>query len=306
MGPYGRARRSPDPKELCRGMTHTIKDLLGKTQVFFADKGIDTPRLDAELLLAHVLKAKRLELYMDMDRPLQSAEVDAYRELVRRRAQREPVAYITGRREFYGRDLEVSPAVLVPRPDTETLVDRVLELLPDDAEGTVVDVGTGSGCIAIALAAERPGLRVIGVDLSDDALEVAGRNVERHALGDRVTLRQGDLLGPVEERELVAVVGNPPYIKRSAAVDLMPDVKDHEPELALFGEGDDGLEHHRRILAAAAERLGPSGFVALEIGFDQASPARALGAPGFGSPEVFADLGGQPRVVLWQKAAATA
>lgn len=280
----------------------TIRELLAVSQAWLQERGVESARLDTELLLAHALNETRLKLYLDMDRPLTDEELSAFRPLLARRGKREPVAYIVGEKEFYGVPLFVTPAVLVPRPDTETVVERALSRLPEDEEGVVVDVCTGSGCIAVALAHERPRLRVIATDTSADALEVAARNVARHGLDDRVELRRGDLLAPVADLTgALGVVGNPPYIRHDEENDLAPEIRDHEPAIALYGEGRDALGHHARILAEARRLVAPGGFVVLEAGHDQEAALRALPHEGFSEPEVFRDLAGSVRGALWSR-----
>jgi release factor glutamine methyltransferase len=276
--------------------TQTLRDLIEAGRDWLTAKGIDNARLDTELLIAHAFGESRLALYLDLDRPVHEEEKARARELFKRRGAREPLAYITGEREFYGRPFAVSPAVLIPRPDTETLVDAALEKIAEDATGTVVDVGTGSGCVAISLALERPGLRVIGTDVSGAALAVAAKNVEAHDLGERVELREGDLLGPVDEEPLL-IVGNPPYI--ASGTELMPEVGEHEPALALFGEDADALGHHRRVLERAGALGAPA--VLLEIGFDQGDAVRALTVGDYGAAAVVRDLAGHPRVAVWTR-----
>ncbi|MDP2340526.1 MAG: peptide chain release factor N(5)-glutamine methyltransferase [Deltaproteobacteria bacterium] len=276
----------------------TIRALIQATAPWLTQRGADNGRTEAELLLGHALSMKRLDLYLDLERPLSDDEIARCRALVKRRGQGEPLAYITGEKEFYGLALHVSPDVLIPRPDTETLVEAALQRLPEDIEGVVVDVGTGSGCIALALLKEREGLRAIAVDVSSKALAVARKNAERHGLLDRLELREGDLLGPCSDVDgALLVVSNPPYVLRGSAL-LHKDVAAFEPALALYGEDDDGLGHHRRIVAAAGRLLAPSGAVLLEIGADQGEAARKLLAPPFSVVDVLSDMGGHPRVVV--------
>ena len=276
----------------------TIRALIQATAPWLASRGADNGRTEAELLIGHALSMRRLDLYLDLERPLTDDEIARCRALVKRRGQGEPLAYITGEREFYGLALHVSPDVLIPRPDTETLVEAALARLPEDVEGVVVDVGTGSGCVALALLQQREGLRVVAVDVSEQALAVARKNAERHGLADRLELRQGDLLGPCSDVDgALLVVSNPPYVIKGSAL-LHKDVAAFEPALALYGEGDDGLGHHRRILAAAGPLLGPQGAVLLEIGADQGAAARALLAPPFVAVDVLSDLAGHTRVVV--------
>ena len=266
---------------------------------------MESARLDTELLLAHALGESRVRLYMDLDRPLTPAELDVFRPLLARRGKREPVAYILGEKEFYGLPFEVGPDVLVPRPDTERVVELVLETIGADADGTLIDVCTGSGCIAIAIAAERPNLRVIATDLSPAALAVATRNVARHGLEERVEIREGDLLAPVlAERNVLGIVGNPPYIRPADRSSLAPDVKDYEPEMALFGQGSGSVGHHAQILAQAGAILCSDGFVLLEAGHDQEKELRELTHEGFAPGELFRDLGNRVRGACWRKVSA--
>lgn len=264
----------------------------------FAGRDIDSPRLDAELLLAHGLGCNRMALYLDLDRPLDGVELDSIRELVRRRRSSEPVAYILGEREFVGRSFEVDPSVLIPRPDTETLVDRALGLIEPTASARVADVCTGSGCIAVTLAAARPGCHVDATDLSASALAVAGRNAARHGTQDRVTFHEGDLLSALPQGERYdLIVCNPPYVTEAQWVELASDVREHEPRLALVG-GEDGLDCYRRLAEGLPERLLPGGHVLLEVGQGQAQAVSVLltGA-GLEDVSVHDDLGGIQRVV---------
>lgn len=283
----------------------TIRELLSVSSEWLRQKGIESARLDVELLLGHALSESRLQLYLDLDRPLTDTERDAFRPLLARRGRHEPVAYILGEKEFYGLTMKVTPAVLVPRPDTEVLVDLALERLPEGAGGVVIDLCTGSGCVAVALAHHRPALVVVATDLSEEALLVAAENAKRHGVEDRVDLRQGDALRPVADvKGALLVVGNPPYIKRSDAPSLMPDVKDHEPDLALFGTDNDGLGVHRRILEGAAALLDDGGAVLLEAGFDQGEGLLALSHPGLLEARLYKDLAGHVRGAVWDKAEA--
>jgi release factor glutamine methyltransferase len=276
----------------------TIRALLAATTPWLAKKGSSSARLDAELLFGHALQMRRLDLYLDLDRPLNDDELERCRAFVKRRGHGEPVAYILGRREFWGLALEVTPAVLIPRPDTERLVELALARLPADVEGVVVDVGTGSGCIALALLSARPGLRVVATDVSAEALAVAGANATRLGLADRLQLRPGDLLAPCSDVVGARlVVANPPYVRRGDPA-LAADVAAHEPALALYGEGDDALGHHRRIVAAAPAVLADDGAVLLEIGADQGAAARGLCVAPFARVDVERDLGGLDRVAV--------
>lgn len=274
----------------------TIRRVLAWTTQDFAGRGIDSPRLDAELLVAQALGVDRVRLYMDLDRPLVAGELAKIRELVLRRRRREPVAYLIGKREFWGRSFEVSPAVLIPRPETETLIERALELLPEDSSGPVLDVGTGSGCIAVTLAAERKALDIDATDVSEAALEVARRNAEKHGVAERVHWRRGDLFAAVPTGLRYAlVVSNPPYVALRDRASLGPEL-DYEPEVALFA-GEDGLTVIRRLIAECPNYLVEGGTLLLEIAADQGKRVLALlREAGFEETRVHRDLGGRDRV----------
>jgi release factor glutamine methyltransferase len=254
----------------------TIETVLRWATDDFRSRGIESPRLDAELLLGRALSSTRIQLIVDAKRALEDHELTRFRELVKRRRAREPVAYILGEREFYGRIFRVDRRVLVPRPDTETLVDAALERTrPLSMSMRALDLCTGSGCVAITLARERPTSLVIATDVSDDALAVARDNSQR--LGAyNVAFRRGDLFDAVDvKRRFDLVTANPPYIPPGEIASLMPDVRDHEPRLALVAE-EDGLALVRRIVTRAAGYLTEAGVLALEVGFGQAPAVRDL------------------------------
>jgi release factor glutamine methyltransferase len=283
----------------------TIGRVLGWTTQHFAEKGIDSPRLDAELLLAAALQKNRLYLYTHYDQPLNEGERATYRALVQRRSRREPVAYILGEREFYGLPLTVTRDVLVPRPETEHLVDAVREWLDAHPreKPRLCDVGTGSGAIAIALAVQTPAAEVVAIDVSEPALAVARGNATRHGVAERVRFVAGDLLAPVAaEAPFDVIVANLPYVPSPERPQLMPEVRDHEPALALFG-GIDGLDVVRRLLTAVPERLAPGGLVGLEIGAGQWPTVRALleSSAAFTQVRSVADLAGHARVALAER-----
>jgi release factor glutamine methyltransferase len=273
----------------------TTLRLLNWTQGFFAQKGVDAPRLTAELLLAHALRCDRVRLYLDFDKPLGDPELAAFRELVRRRAEREPTAYLVGQRDFYGRPFAVDARVLVPRPETELVLEAALAALP--ADGRALDLCTGSGVLAVTLALERAGAQVTATDVSADALAVARSNAA--ALGATgVELLQGDLYAPVPEgARFDVIVSNPPYVPRGELDTLPPEVR-REPRLALDG-GDDGLAITRRIVAGAPARLLPGGTLVLEMheGHLDALPRICLEA-GFARADAGRDLAGLPRYVV--------
>jgi release factor glutamine methyltransferase len=276
---------------------HTIRALLSATTPWLEKRGSPSARLDTELIIGHALSKRRLDLYLDLDRVLTDDELAACRAMVKRRGSGEPIAYILGYREFYGQRFAVSPAVLIPRPDTERLVELALDLLPDDG-GTIIDIGTGSGCVALSILMNREDVRAVAVDISPTALAVARQNAEALGVADRIDFRVGDLLAPCDDVvDAVMIVSNPPYIRRDAP-DLATDVKAFEPELALFGLDPDALGHHRRIVAAAPKHLVVDGKVLMEIGHDQGQAARSLLAPPFASVNIELDLDGRDRVVV--------
>ncbi len=273
--------------------------LIGWTQEFFARKGVDAPRLTAELLLAHALSCDRVRLYLDFDKPLGEPELARFRDLVRRRADGEPTAYLVGRKEFWGRPFRVDARVLVPRPETELVLEAALAALP--ADGRALDLCTGSGCLAVSLALERPGARVLATDVSGDALAVARENAA--ALGAVVEFATGDLWAAVHDgARFDVVVSNPPYIPAKELASLPPEVR-REPCIALDG-GADGLEVIRRIVAGAPARLVPGGVLCVEMHerHAEALPKLCLEA-GFSSAEARNDLAGLPRLTVARMAA---
>jgi release factor glutamine methyltransferase len=276
----------------------TVRRVLGWTSQHFEKLGLDSPRLTAELLLAHVLRTSRVRLYTDLDRPLEAPELAAYRALIARRATGEPTQYLTGTREFYGRPFAVDPRVLIPRPETELLVEAVLQALPAEGEHRILDLCTGTGCVGITLALERPAVRVVATELSTEAAEVARTNTASLGAAERVEVRVGDLFGPVEgELPFDAVVANPPYVPRGEIPTLSPEVR-REPAFALDG-GEDGLDVVRRIVAGAGRYLVPGGLLALEIGERQGAAVQSLlEAAGYGSVRIERDLARHDRLAL--------
>jgi release factor glutamine methyltransferase len=275
-----------------------VESLLRWATEDFRARGIENPRLDAELLLCRALGTTRIQLIVDAKRALAESELAAMRELVKRRRAREPVAYILGEREFFGRTFRVDRRVLVPRPDTETLVSVALARTRTVSMATrALDLCTGSGCVAVTIARERPTSLVFASDASADALAVARDNALR--LGAyNVAFRQGDLYAAVEGAwRFDLVTANPPYIPSAEIASLMPDVRDHEPRLALEG-GADGLALVRRIVAEAPAHLAPGGVLALEVGAGQAPAVGALLAgAGLGDVAVDRDYARIERVV---------
>ncbi len=285
-------------------MTWTVSRVLGWTTEQFQRLGVgQTPRLDAELLVAHVLGVDRVGVYLHHDRPLTEDERTRLRELIKRRSRGEPVAYLLGRREFYGLDLEIDQRVLIPRPDTELLVDEAIELIRrGEARGPVLDLGTGSGAIALALVHEIEGLEVIATDLSKDALAVAGGNAVRLGFASRVHLVRMDCLSAVAPGSLGMLLSNPPYVATSDP-ELDPAVARFEPGLALFA-GSDGLVFFRRLGPEAARVLRPGGWLVVEIGAAQAEGVTGiLERAGFSVEMVREDLAGRPRAVIARSSA---
>jgi release factor glutamine methyltransferase len=251
---------------------------------------------DAELLLRHVLKLERAALLARWKKHVDEPDVEQYTALLQRRLAGEPVQYITGEAEFYGMTIRVTPDVLIPRPETEHIVEKVIELAPLFPRPRIVDVGTGSGAIAIAIAHEWPKAQVTAIDLSPSALEIARDNGRSLGVAGRIRLLCGDLFAPVAGERFDFVVSNPPYVAQSDRSSLAVEVRDYEPELALFA-GEDGLEVYRRLIPAAHKALDDGGWVVLEIGYGQSEAVRELlAACGFESIEFAADLQGIPRV----------
>ncbi len=277
----------------------TIKDVIDWSIPFLKEKGSLTARLDTELLLCDVLSCRRLDLYLDHHKPLNADEKQAFRDRIRRRSQGEPVAYILGRKEFYGHEFEVGPATLIPRPETEHLIEILLQSFAEDAAPVGIDIGTGSGCIAITLKKERPQWQIEAWDLSRDALAVAARNADR--LSAPVHFRLQDALASQSwvdrPQAFDFIVANPPYIAPSEKPDLPISVSRFEPAMALFAE-ERGLIFYRIFAQEAAQSLRQGGKIFLEIGSGQASDVSLLlEAAGWQNVRVQQDLAGLDRVV---------
>jgi release factor glutamine methyltransferase len=260
-----------------------------------------TSARDAELLLLHHLGINRTQLFANPDRELTQEEDSSYWRSISRRATQEPVQYIIGQQEFYGLNFFVSPAVLIPRPETEHLVEAVLEILPRDGFFQILDVGTGSGILAVTLALHLPHAEFTAVDISAEALAVARRNAEAHEVSHRIKFIESDLLAAVDTGPFDAVVSNPPYIPVSDRAALAPQVRDYEPATALFG-GLEGLDLYRRLIPEADLSLKPNGLLALEIGYDQQAALTNL-LRDWRNVSFIDDLQQIPRVVLAKKAA---
>lgn len=279
----------------------TIGALLQWTQQYFTQKGIDSPRLDAEILLAHVLHKERIYLYAHYDEPMNADELAAYRELVKKRASRWSVAHILGVKPFMGLDFHVSGDVLIPRPETETLVETVLERIPKDAAPAILDIGTGSGAIILSLLQYLPNAVGMGVDISPQALEIAGKNGAALQLDRRVTWKQSNICSALEDRQFDWIVSNPPYLTQDDMNHLQPEVA-HDPAQALFG-GTDGLDIYRRIAAESPAHLCDDGCCAVEIGAGQEDDVvRIFTADGmYHHEQTVCDYGGIARVLVFRR-----
>ena len=260
--------------------TWTIQRLLNWITEFFTDKGIDSPRLSAELILSHIVGLKRIELYTQFDKPVAGEQLVRLHDLVNRAGQNEPVAYLTGKTEFYSLELNVTPDCMIPRPETELLVQRAIEFLRTRTGIQLVcDLCTGCGCIAVAIAKNFPDVRIIATDISSGALTIAAGNVEKHQLKERIKLLCGDLFEPIvpqlEAGKFDLIVCNPPYVSTAEYQKLDKNVKDYEPKIALLA-GEDGIDIYRRILEKAEQFLKPDAALMLEIGYAQGPAVREL------------------------------
>ncbi len=279
-----------------------ILKLLEWSTQYFQNKGIESPRLDAELLLAKTLSLSRVQLYMQFDRPLLETELQNFKDLLKRRSEREPLAYILGKKEFYSLEFEVSPDVLIPRPETELLVETARKhssLLTSPS--SLLDIGTGSGCIAVSLAKHLPEARITAIDISASALELAKRNAKKHAVENQINFIQMDFTSPhasllTPHQNFDLILSNPPYIATDEIPKLAPELQ-FEPKSALDG-GNEGLDFYQIILPWAFQHLNEGGIVLLEIGFDQGMSLEKLATnTGFQKISILKDYAGHPRVV---------
>jgi release factor glutamine methyltransferase len=269
--------------------------------------GVERERLTAGLLLGHVLNLDRTQLLTRSEQQVEQARHNHYLALIERRTLGEPLQYLTGHQEFYGLDFIVTPDVLIPRPETEFLIERVLKAVAELKQDSplIVDVGTGSGCIAITLAKQLPGARLIATDASSAALAVARTNAERHSLLNRIEFLEGDLLALLAKRgfdgSVDLLVSNPPYVTEDCREMLQREVRDWEPGAALFG-GDDGLEFYKRLLADSAKFLKPQGYLVVEIGYSQLDSITDLArGSSWESVDVIPDLQGIPRTLTLKR-----
>jgi release factor glutamine methyltransferase len=284
----------------------TIQKLLTWVTEYLTHKGVDSPRLSAELLLSHVLELKRIELYTQYNKVVVQEQLDRLRDLVKRAGLHEPVVYLVGRTEFYSIEFEVTPDCLIPRPETELLVQRSIEFLRKRTGPQLVcDLCTGCGVIAVAVAKNVPDAQVLATDISEPALAVAAKNVEKHKLQERIKLRQGDLFEPLvpqlDQFDLIAC--NPPYVSAPEYEALDKNVKDYEPRIALYA-GQDGLDLYRMIVEKVSQFLKPDGSLLLEIGYTQGPAVRELleQTGVFAQIRIDKDLQSHDRVVAAQRA----
>ena len=281
-----------------------VVDLLDWTTRYFQQHSIPNPRLDAEVLLGHLLEKSRLQLYLHFEMPVFQEHLAPFRELIKKRIEHTPVSYLTNRKEFMALNFYVDERVLIPRPETEQLVETVLTEKNGDFQ-RLLELGTGSGVIATSLAVHQPEWDIIATDISEPALAVAQKNAEAHDRTAQIKFLSGDLFDPIKaidptgEIQFDWIVCNPPYIKKTEWDTLSPDVRNYEPEIALFA-GDDGLAVIRRLIAEAPEYLAPNGKLILEIGDTQADLVRRLidAEPAYGTYEVLKDYAEKERIVL--------
>jgi release factor glutamine methyltransferase len=286
----------------------TIQKLLTWITDYLTQKKVDSPRLSAELLLSDVLAMKRIELYMHFDKAVEQEKLDTLRGLVKRAGESEPIGYLVGRTEFYSLELAVCPDCLIPRPETELLVERAIEFLrARTGNQHVLDLCTGCGCIAIAIAKNFSDVKIIATDISDGALATAAKNVQKHKLEDKITLLSGDLFEPIIRQIDIApfdlIISNPPYVSELEFEKLEKNVKDYEPRIALHG-GADGLDVYRRIVNEVDKFLKPNSALMLEIGYAQGPVVRELLEQKglFVSVAIEKDLSNNNRIAIAKKA----
>ena len=276
----------------------TVRDALNRAETRLLSEGVADPRMEAQVLLAHLLSVSRARLYADLLEPIPADAQDEYDQMVERRTVGEPTAYLTNHREFYGLDMHVDPRVLIPRPETELLVELALDRASVLERPIIAEVGVGSGAVAVSLARHLPTATIYATDLSTEALEVAAINCRAHGVEGRVRLLHGDLLVPVP-KAMDVIVSNPPYVNRHDLSSLPIEIREHEPLMALDG-GADGLDVIRRLLRQVRDRLKPGGTFLMEIGYDQAPRVRDLACSAFPESEVelMKDLAGIERVLV--------
>ena len=279
-----------------------IVDLLKWSRGYLADKGVESPQIEAEWMLRHVLNLSRLEIYLQHERPLNADELAQFKTLIIRRSQGIPVQYVLGYTEFMDLTFIVNPDVLIPRPETELLVEKTLELLKylKSSDSSVLDVGTGSGCIAVSIAAVCNNCRVTALDVSPAALNIAGKNAENNGVFSRISFIEMDILHQAPAQKTFNIIAsNPPYVAADYWENLPPLVKENEPRLALY-PGDDGLLFYRRLTALSQTRLANGGYLIVEIGgtYQEADVCRIFKESGLNTLEVIKDYSGESRVVV--------
>jgi release factor glutamine methyltransferase len=288
-------------------MKDTCLQILNRAVEQFRSAGVDRPRTNAEFLLGAVLNAKKIDLYLDHDRILSPEQVEKFNQFSQERISGKPLQYIIGNTEFFGLEFKVNESVLIPRPETETLVEVVLEHLRDMPLPRIIDLGTGSGAIAVALAKNLKDCVIFATDISPDALDVAKENAKRHGVGGKIEFLCGDLFEPLRESSLQdsvdCVVSNPPYVSPKEFDNLPQEIKEHEPIVALKAD-QDGTFFHKKIIKAALHYLKAGGILAMEVGWDQANEVADLlrNWEGFKGTEIKKDLGGIERIVIASKA----
>ena len=290
--------------------TWTIKNLLKVTTGYLQEKQIENPRMTAEVLLAHQLNIDRVTLYINFDQPLNESEISGYRSLIKRRIQREPLQYITGVQEFWSLDFIVNPQVLIPRPESELLVELAINQLKppnafEDHPPKILDLGTGCGALAISLAKEVQEAKIWATDISSGALKLANLNAKKHGVADRIKFKHGDLWNPLINQDITfdIIISNPPYIACEEYNDLPPEIRDYEPRSALDGKGD-GMYYIEKILKGGLHFLNTGGLILLEMAPDQTNEALSLigQIKGYGESSRIKDYSHRYRVVMAQRA----
>lgn len=280
----------------------TITRLLDWTTDYFKKQNIEWPHLEAEILLSHSLSLKRIELYTQHERVLSKDELADFKILIKRRSQNEPIAYIAGYQPFMGLDILVDKNTLIPRPETEQMVELVIDIIKrttnHDSRSTIADIGTGSGCIAVSLAKYLPQVKLIGVDTSTQAIEVAEKNAKKFQLSDRCQFKTGNLLEPITEK-VDLIVSNPPYIPTAVIETLEANVKDYEPRQALDG-GQDGLDYIRQLIKESPKHLKEDGQLIIEFGIDQAEEIEKLAEQLFREIKIVRDASKKKRFLVAQ------
>lgn len=278
---------------------HTVLELLNLTTTFFEQKGIDSARLNAELLLAETLKCKRLDLYLAFDKPVKDEEVNHFREFIRRRGNREPLQYILGYVDFYGLNFFVNKDVLIPRQETEILVETIINHTDKETELNIMDIGTGSGIIAVCLANNLPNVKIIAVDKSKEALTIAKQNAEKNNVAERITFIEIDVLNTslAVNTKFDIIVSNPPYVSQKEFSSLQKEIVSHEPDFAVT-DFSDGLTFYRKIIVSAKTLLNENGKIFFEVGAGQAEEVKSIFKENnFSSMQIWKDYGGIERVV---------